>query len=99
MGVTTITFYVINHSSLVSFGDFVFGVDEMASDSVERFQMHLDTGFPNYSGDIVGHIAYIWEGDTAFDDSVSLGRGGSTSSGSGRRTHADQLYPDTLKTF
>ena len=55
----------------------------MASNGVERSEMNLDPGFPNYSGDVVGHIANIWEGDTAFDDSVSLGEGGSTSSGSG----------------
>ena len=75
MGVTVVTFYVIDHSSLISFGNFILGVDEMASDSVERFQMDLDPGFPDYSGNIVGHIAYIWKGDTAFDYPVFLGGG------------------------
>ena len=84
MGVTVVTFYVIDHSSLISCGDFVFGVDKMASNSIEGFQVNLDPGFPNYSCNIVRHVAHIREGDTALDYSVSLrGRGSAALFGSG----------------
>ena len=46
--------------------------------------MNLDPCFSNYSGDVVRHVAYIWEGDAALDYSVSFRGGGSAVlSGSG----------------
>ena len=38
MGVTVVTFYVIDHSSLISFGDFVFGVNKIASKVLKGFR-------------------------------------------------------------
>ena len=64
-GWEVVAFYFVYNPALIKGGVFVFGVDKAFTYGVKRLQMDADASLADVSGDGLGDMTHIREGDAA----------------------------------